>query len=131
VSRFVVSTVRSHETTKSTRAPWFEFRKAVSPFLRLALAFAFYHRGSYERAVEELWRPLELHEGFWIPYAHLRLNYIAVNKLPEPIAILGKGVAIAPWKFAILDLLGGRVRASRRSCPRRTTARAVSGELLG
>jgi serine/threonine-protein kinase len=74
---------------------------------RMALAAALTGLGSYDRAIEELRRVLELQEDLWLANAALGNIYMYQGKAEGAIVVFEKAVRAAPWNSPLIGGLAG------------------------
>jgi TolB-like protein/tRNA A-37 threonylcarbamoyl transferase component Bud32 len=79
----------------------------LSPFPHQHLAAVLSARGSYNDAIEQLQRLIELHENFWPAHFFLGGTLVAMGRVREAVVILEKAFLLIPTYPGIVGLLAG------------------------
>ncbi len=79
----------------------------LSPLPHITLATVHMCRGSYDHAIEEVRRVLEIQEDFWVPHNLLGAIYTMKGMTREAITAFERAVQIAPWNGVLVGLLAG------------------------
>ena len=69
----------------------------LNNIIRICFAFSLGRAGRHEDESAELYRVLELDEGFWYAYCLLAKNRAVRGMLPEGLAFAERAYAMAPW----------------------------------
>jgi len=79
----------------------------LSPMPRFVMAQALVARGQYDEALGEIAGVMEMHEHFWPAYGSTGVLLTAMERTAEAIAVLEKGLPVAPWNPSLIGLLAG------------------------